>query len=215
MMTHVSSVRPTAQSEAPSAKTSDKVQSPKITDTRQRILTEAGKLFVSHGYHGVSMREVALAVGVTKPALYHHYADKETLFVAILEDSVGELEQIITAMRSEPDLRSQLRSLVSSLLAQSPDYWVGLQLAGELKHVAPERRADFENHYRRVWLGGLGRMMGEAAERGEVRQDLSPADLTRALMGILYPLVSGPSHSSRTAAGESLLSVFLEGATPR
>lgn len=188
---------------------------PKITDTRQRILSEAGKLFVSRGYHGVSMREVALAVGVTKPALYHHYADKETLFVAILEDSVGDLERIIVQMRQQPDLRSQLRSLVGSLLAQSPDHWVGLQLAGELKHVAPERRADFENHYRRVWLGGLGQMIGEGIERGELRRDLSPADLTRALMGILYPLVSGPAHPGREAAGDSLLAVFLEGATPR
>lgn len=203
MMSGVSSASPTVP------------PAPKITDTRQRILSEAGRLFVSRGYHGVSMREVALAVGVTKPALYHHYADKETLFVAILEDSVGDLESIIGQMRQQPDLREQLRSLVSSLLAQSPDYWVGLQLAGELKHVAPERRADFENHYRRVWLGGLGQMIGEAMERGELRRDLSPTDLTRALMGILYPLVSGPAHPDRAAAGESLLAVFLEGAAPR
>ncbi|WP_409996723.1 TetR/AcrR family transcriptional regulator [Deinococcus sp. Marseille-Q6407] len=187
----------------------------KLSDTRQRILSEAGKLFVSHGYHGVSMREVALAVGVTKPALYHHYADKETLFVAILEDSVGDLERIIAQMRRQPDLKSQLQSLVGSLLAQNPDYWVGLQLAGELKHVAPERRADFEQHYRRVWLGGLSQMVGEAAERGELRSDLSPADLTRALMGILYPLVSGPAYPGREKAGDALLAVFLEGATPR
>lgn len=220
MMGRVSSVRPeAAHAEAHHSVNHSPAHAapapPRVTDTRQRILAEAGKLFVSRGYHGVSMREVALAVGVTKPALYHHYADKETLFVAILEDSVGDLERIFNVMQGEPDLRSQLRSLVGSLLAQNPDHWVGLQLAGELKHVAPERRADFENHYRRVWLGGLGRMIGEAAERGELRRDLSPADLTRALMGILYPLVSGPAHAGREAAGEALLTVFLEGAAPR
>ncbi|RTR28369.1 TetR/AcrR family transcriptional regulator [Deinococcus radiophilus] len=186
-----------------------------MTDTRQRILHEAGALFVAHGYHGVSMREVAQAVGVTKPALYHHYADKETLFVAILEYSLGDLREIIQAMQTEGDLRGQLGVLVGRLLAQRPDHWVGLQLAAELKHIAPERRADFEGNYRRVWLGGLGQMIAQAVERGELRTDLSPADLTRGLMGILYPLVSGPAHPGREAVGSALLSIFLEGAAPR
>lgn len=188
---------------------------PKITDTRRRILYEAGRLFVLRGYHGVSMREVAQAVGVTKPALYHHYADKETLFVAILEESLGDLEKIIGRMREHDDLRGQLHNLASSLVAQNPDHWVGLQLAGELKHVAPERRAAFEEQYRRVWLGGLGRMIGEAAERGELRSDISPKELTRALLGILYPLVSGPAHPGREGTARALMTVFLEGAGPR
>lgn len=183
--------------------------------TRERILTEAGKLFVARGYHGISMREVAAAVGVTKPALYHHYADKESLFVAILTDSLGELARIVRLMEEKSTLQEQLTCLVDSLLSQRPDHWVGLQLAGELKHVSPEGRADFEQQYRRVWLGGLGALVAAAAERGELRGDLSPAELTRGLMGILYPLVSGPMHPGREQTGRALLSIFLDGAGVR
>ena len=189
--------------------------SPRPADTRQRILDEAARLFVERGYHGISMREVALAVGVTKPALYHHYADKETLFVAILEDSLNDLQRITAAMREQPTFRAQLETLVSALLAHDPQHWVGLQLAGELKHVAGERRQAFEQHYRQVWLGGLGRMVGEAVERGELRGDIAPGELTRALLGILYPLVNGPAGSGRAATGQALIAVYLDGATPR
>lgn len=76
--------------------------------TRERIQTEAARLFVASGYHGVSMREVAEAVGVTKPALYHHYADKEALFLAMLDGALATLGRLVEHARQEQGIRAQL-----------------------------------------------------------------------------------------------------------
>lgn len=183
--------------------------------TRVRIQQEAARLFVQSGYHGVSMREVAEAVGVTKPALYHHYADKEALFLAMLEGTLAGLARLVAAANAQVGIRLQLDTLVYELLASAPEQRVGLQLAGELRHVSPERRGAFEREYRRVWIGGLSELFELAAARGELRADVVPAMLARAFLALTYPLVTGAPSSDPQGMGRALLAVFLDGATSR
>ncbi|UQN06851.1 TetR/AcrR family transcriptional regulator [Deinococcus sp. QL22] len=188
---------------------------PPLPDTtRTRIQTEAARLFVASGYHGVSMREVAEAVGVTKPALYHHYADKEALFLAMLDGTLAGLGRLVAHAGQQQGIRAQLEVLVSDLVASAPAQRVGLQLAGELRHVSPERRAAFEGEYRRVWMGGLTALIETAAARGELRADLPPAVLTRALLALTYPLVTGAPPADPQGTARALLGVYLDGAAP-
>ena len=188
--------------------------SPEIS-TRERILSEGAKLFVARGYHGVSMREVAAAVGVTKPALYHHYADKEALFLAILNGALATLSGVVERSRVQTGLRSQLFTLIHELLSSAPQQRVGLQLSGELRHISPERRAEFEGRYRAAWMGGLSELMTAAVAAGELRTDLGGPLLTRALLGLLYPLVSGPPAPDPELTARALVSLFLDGASGR
>ncbi|PNY80039.1 TetR/AcrR family transcriptional regulator [Deinococcus koreensis] len=182
--------------------------------TRVRIQQEAARLFVQSGYHGVSMREVAQAVGVTKPALYHHYADKEALFLSMLDGALAGLARLVEEASAQSGLRAQLETLVRELLASAPEQRVGLQLASELRHVSPARRAAFEQAYRRVWMGGLSALFEQAAARGELRQDLPPALLTRAFLALTYPLVTGVPPADPQGTAHALLAVYLDGATP-
>lgn len=52
-------------------------------DTRQRILDVALELFTEQGYDGTSLREIAERLGVTKAALYYHFASKEDVLLAL------------------------------------------------------------------------------------------------------------------------------------
>jgi AcrR family transcriptional regulator len=51
---------------------------------REEILEIAVRLFAERGYHGVSMDDIGAAAGVTGPALYHHFAGKESMIAAAL-----------------------------------------------------------------------------------------------------------------------------------
>lgn len=181
--------------------------------TRERIQTEAARLFVASGYHGVSMREVAEAVGVTKPALYHHYSDKESLFVAMLQGALINLGRLIEHASTEEGIRAQLQTLVSDLIDSAPAQRVGMQLASELRHVSAKRRAAFEQEYRQVWMGGLTKLIEQAVERGELRSEFSPIVLTRAFLAMIFPLVSGPPLPEPHATAKALLAIYLDGAT--
>lgn len=62
---------------------------------REQILQIAVRLFAERGYHGVSMDDIGSAAGVTGPALYHHFAGKESMLVAALTPvSEGLLSEI-------------------------------------------------------------------------------------------------------------------------
>jgi AcrR family transcriptional regulator len=58
---------------------------PKGQATRTRILDAAGELFAKAGYQDTSIEAVLDKSGISRGALYHHFRDKEELFVAVLE----------------------------------------------------------------------------------------------------------------------------------
>jgi AcrR family transcriptional regulator len=58
-------------------------------ETRERILRLASELFARHGYHGTSTRDIAAAVGIRQPSLFHHFATKAAIMHALLEMDLG------------------------------------------------------------------------------------------------------------------------------
>ena len=54
-------------------------------DTRERIMEAAIRLFARNGYPGTSMSDIAAQLGITKPALYKHYAAKQEILDRIVE----------------------------------------------------------------------------------------------------------------------------------
>jgi AcrR family transcriptional regulator len=58
---------------------------PKGQATRTRIVDAAGELFAKRGYQDTSIEAVLDKSGISRGALYHHFRDKEELFVAVLE----------------------------------------------------------------------------------------------------------------------------------
>lgn len=58
------------------------------TDTRQLILRIARELLLTRSYLGLSFQELADRVGIRKASLYHHFASKEVLGIALMDDSV-------------------------------------------------------------------------------------------------------------------------------
>jgi AcrR family transcriptional regulator len=56
----------------------------------QVLIDAAMDLFASYGYRGTSLARIARAAGVTKGALYWHFADKEEFFIAVVAKVLGE-----------------------------------------------------------------------------------------------------------------------------
>jgi AcrR family transcriptional regulator len=75
------------------------------------ILAAARDAFYEAGYHGTSVRDIARRVGVTVPALYYHYENKEALLLAILDDSLDHLTRMCQAAVAEAGPRADDRFL--------------------------------------------------------------------------------------------------------
>lgn len=62
--------------------------------TKDKILIEALSLFSVSGFSGVSVRDIAKAVGIRESAIYKHYKNKQELFDTIVEVSVGRIDSL-------------------------------------------------------------------------------------------------------------------------
>jgi AcrR family transcriptional regulator len=71
-------------------------------ETRARIQAVAVELFTEQGYDGTSLREIAERLNVTKAALYYHFKSKEDIVASLVEDYVGQIDDLIAWGRQEP-----------------------------------------------------------------------------------------------------------------
>lgn len=67
----------------------------KKRNTKQEILVEALKLFSVRGYDGVSVRDIAQAVGIRDSSLYKHYQSKQEIFEKLLDGMNERFEQTV------------------------------------------------------------------------------------------------------------------------
>lgn len=65
--------------------------------TRQILMDHARELFVERGYSETATPDIVAAAGVTRGALYHHFADKRGLFLAVVEREAAQVAAEIAA----------------------------------------------------------------------------------------------------------------------
>jgi AcrR family transcriptional regulator len=92
-----------------------------MNDTRERILQTALDLFIEQGYDKASLREVAERVGVTKAALYYHFASKEEILRTLMQPILELQTQAMALINERPSLEAWgagLTTLVQWVLPQ-------------------------------------------------------------------------------------------------
>jgi AcrR family transcriptional regulator len=87
-------------------------------------MSAARRLWGARGYAGVGTPEIANAAGVTRGAMYHQYADKEQLFLAVLEEVEGAVVERLVGAVAETGPKTP-----ADALHAAADAW--LEIAGE------------------------------------------------------------------------------------
>lgn len=87
--------------------------------TRQRLLTEAQRLFRERGYAATSLEQIAEAAGVTKGAIYGHFASKEDLMLNALEAAPAPGYSSTLDDESRP-LRDRLAAYGRAVAVEAP-----------------------------------------------------------------------------------------------
>jgi AcrR family transcriptional regulator len=166
------------------------VRRPRIehrTPRKEEILEVAAGLFAEHGFDGVSLTEIAAAVGLSKATLYHYFSRKEEIIGTIVVTTIRELNAFIDeaiAPIAAPDAR-----LIAFLVAQA-DFFErhqrGFQVLltrlsnltePKLRDEAVEWRVNYENTIKGIIRDGVN--------AGLFRAD-SPNSVVRAVLGSVY-----------------------------
>src|SRR3984957_10671151 len=169
---------------------------------RERVL-EAAKLVFSAGGPDASLEAVARRAGVGIGTLYRHFPTRQSLFEAVYRREVqqlGELAEQLKAEMSPVDaLRHWLRSNVEFVATKKG---MSAALALTVSNSSDLTAYSFERLTKAV-----GRLLDRAVAAGEIRADISPEDLLRALVGMCY-LHDQPGWQASVLR---LLDVFVDG----
>ncbi len=182
---------------------------------KARILDEASTLFVQQGYHGLSMREIAEAAGVSKAGLYYHFEDKEELFLAILLHHIEQVGELVDQARAEGGgARAQVRRLLTAILLRMRGRQRFIRLAEQdAASLRPESLERMHAAYRRRFHGPIEAMLADGMASGELRP-LDPAQATWLLLGMALSGLSTPAE--RVPETVALIEgVFFEGVLAR
>ncbi|MGE5829878.1 MAG: TetR/AcrR family transcriptional regulator [Micromonosporaceae bacterium] len=68
-----------------------RVSQEQLDARRQEILAGARACFARHGYEGATVRRLEEATGLSRGAIFHHFRDKESLFLAVAEDDAAAM----------------------------------------------------------------------------------------------------------------------------
>ena len=90
-----------------------RTQDERRADTQRALVGAARQLFAAKGYAGTSTPEIAAAAGVTRGALYHHYADKLALFQTVVEQEHALLALAINAATAGDDEPGPVKALIA------------------------------------------------------------------------------------------------------
>lgn len=157
------------------------------------------------------MREIADVLGVSKAALYYHFVDKESLFMAILLAGVKQAGDLVAAaVAAADDTRARVAALLAGIARHGREQQLAMRLAEqEAVHLGADARSRVRAAYRREFLDPIARLLAEGRVRGELR-DLDERWMVRALLGLAYPLL-GLGDETRQGAVDTMLTVFFDG----
>lgn len=163
-----------------SAKTARKPRADAVRN-RERVL-EAAKAVFSSGGPEASLEGVARRAGVGIGTLYRHFPTREALFEAVYRREVEHLGELAEQLKSEAApvdaLRRWLRSTVE-FVATKKGMSAALALA---VHSSSELYAFTFDRLTKA----ISALLERAVAAGEIRSDISPEDLLRALVGMCY-----------------------------
>ncbi|MBW0105006.1 TetR/AcrR family transcriptional regulator [Pseudonocardia sp. KRD291] len=110
---------------------------------RVRVLATAAEIFSRRGFRATSMNEIAAAVGLSKPTLYHYFRSKEELLVRLYSDVLDEsLALALEVVDSEPTPLEAVRELIRSRVVYTCRRQALLKVCFEEEHEIPADLAD-------------------------------------------------------------------------
>ncbi len=152
---------------------------------RRQILDGARVCFARHGYEGATVRRLEETIGLSRGAIFHHFKDKESLFLALAEDDAARMAEVV----AEQGLVQVMRKLLAGD-GEHPADWLGTRLEVSRRlRTDPEFRQRWAERSQQLTTATRNRLL-RRREAGQLRQDVDIDVLTSFLELVLEGLVS-------------------------
>ena len=172
---------------------------------RERILEVAKQAFSREGADA-SLDDIAKQAGVGPGTLYRHFPTREELLVAVYET---EVEKLAAAERKFAETMPPIGALRAWMLLFI-DYIAAKQIIAPALNTLVGGPSKLFEGCRSQIQGAIDSLVGRAIQSGDLRKDLVPFDLLRALIGVSH-VVSGPDWRQ---SARRLVDILIAGSRP-
>jgi AcrR family transcriptional regulator len=172
---------------------------------RERILEVAKRAFTRQGAN-VSMDDVAKDAGVGAGTLYRHFANRDALLEAVYRT---EVEKLAAAEKEFAKTMPPVEALKAWMLL-FVDYVETKQIIAPALNTLVGGASRVYEATSSLVQGAIEALVRRAIESGDVRADLEPMDLLRALIGVSY-VATGPGWPQ---SARRLVDILIQGSRP-
>jgi AcrR family transcriptional regulator len=172
---------------------------------RERILEVAKRAFTRSGAD-TSLDDIAKQAGVGPGTLYRHFPTREELLKAVYRN---ELENLATAEEKFAETMPPVEALRAWLLLFVDAVAAKQIIAAALNTLVGDHKKVFEASYAQMHQA-IHRLVKRAVKSGDIRKDLDPMDLLRALVGV----ANVPSSPDWQQSARRLVDILIAGSRP-
>ena len=200
----------------------ERTQSPESLDdpVRARIVAEARRHFLQHGFRGVTMSDLATELGMSKKTLYAHFLTKIELVEAVLRNKFDTIESDLASINTvgSTDFLAALQQMLACVQKHTDE--VNPSFIRDVQRASPELFQVVEGRRRELIQRYFGALFIEGRKRGMVRKDV-PIDVIVAVLlastqAIVNPRALTELKLTPTTGFASILAIVLDGAlTPK
>ena len=172
---------------------------------RERILEVAKEAFTRSGAN-TSLDDIAKQAGVGAGTLYRHFPTRDALLEAVYRT---EVEKLAAAARDFAESMRPLEALRAWMLL-FVDYIAAKQIIAPALNTVVGGSSRLYEGSRGQIQGAIDALAKRAIESGDIRSDLDPFDLLRALIGVSH-VASGPDWQR---SAKRLVDILITGSRP-
>ena len=183
-------------------------------ETRRRILKTAFEEFHRHGFQGGSINRIVKQTGTTKGALFHHFAGKQALGYAVVEEIVRPItkERWFDPLANSIDPITDLKLTMQRYAKENVEHH-RLEQGCPLNNLAQEMSPLDEGFRKRIekvyseWRECLEAAFARGIKAGKARKSISP----RTVAAFVVAALAGMIGTAKNAQSEELLKEAGEG----
>jgi AcrR family transcriptional regulator len=159
-----------------------KVSDEQLAARRAEILEAARRAFARHGYEGATVKVLEAETRLSRGAIFHHFRDKDALFLALAEDDAAQMSETVAAHGLVQVMRD---------LQDKDAGWLGVQLEVRRRLRTDPAFAQKWAEHQSAITGATTARLQRQRKAGVVRTDVPLPILVDFLRLVLDGLVSG------------------------
>jgi len=189
------------------------------TDTRERILVVAERLFRQIGYQKTTVADIAKELRMSPANVYRFFDSKKSIHEGVARRLMGEVEQAAQTIAAEPGpAAARLRELMTSIHHMSAERYVGDAKMHEMVEIAMEEDWDVCVAYMERITETIGSVIARGATSGEFEVKDIPLAAMCACTGMMrffHPQMIAQCATKPGPSIDEMIDFIIAGLSPR